>query len=88
VINGEFRDQLIISVRTSRHGEWAGKIAIKILKGLGTGGGHEKAAGGRVLLASLSIEERRQKTAKIINRFLKTLGVGNEKPKPLAVLPA
>ena len=82
---GEFKDQLIMSVRTSRRGEWAGKIAIKILRGLGTGGGHEKAAGGRVNFAGLSTEDRNRKIGKIINRFLKTLRVDNERPRPLAV---
>ncbi|MBN2299027.1 MAG: bifunctional oligoribonuclease/PAP phosphatase NrnA [Deltaproteobacteria bacterium] len=85
---GEFKDQLIMSVRTSRRGEWAGKVAIKILRGLGTGGGHEQAAGGRVFFAGLSNEDRNQKIVKITNRFLKALGVDNEKPKPLVVLPA
>jgi len=68
---GEYRDELVISVRTSRKGWWAGKVTLKTLWGLGTGGGHEKAAGGRVNLKGLSPEECREVQDKIIERFLK-----------------
>ena len=83
---GEYKDELVLSVRTSRRGEWAGKVAIKILRGLGTGGGHEKAAGGRINLAGLSIDDRREKIQKIIDRFLKALFVEEEKAKPLGAV--
>jgi nanoRNase/pAp phosphatase (c-di-AMP/oligoRNAs hydrolase) len=83
---GEYRDDLVLSVRTSRRGWWAGRVALKILKGIGTGGGHEKAAGGRVNLAGLPPEKRQEKAQKITDRFLKILGVEGEKPKTLGVL--
>jgi len=70
---GEYRDELVLSVRTSRRGWWAGKVALKVLWGLGTGGGHEKAAGGRVKISGLSPEECRELKEKIIDRFLKTV---------------
>ncbi len=85
---GEYKDELIVSVRTSRRGWWAGKVALKIMRGFGTGGGHEKAAGGRVNLTGLSPEERQAKAQKIIERFLKIVGVEAEKPKPLNSLSA
>ena len=82
---GEYKDELVLSVRTSRRGEWAGKVAIKILRGLGTGGGHEKAAGGRLNLAGLSTDDRQKKIQKITSRFLKALCVEGEKAKPLGI---
>lgn len=80
---GEYKDDLIVSVRTSRRGWWAGKVAIKILRGLGTGGGHEKAAGGRINLSGLSPQERAERISRITTRFLKILDVDGEKARPL-----
>jgi nanoRNase/pAp phosphatase (c-di-AMP/oligoRNAs hydrolase) len=80
---GEYHDELMISVRTSRKGWWAGRVAIKVLRGLGTGGGHEKAAGGRVTLDGLSTEERQELQDKIIERFLKAVGSHEDKEKRL-----
>jgi len=82
---GEYKDELIVSVRTSRRGWWAGKIAIKIMRGLGTGGGHEKAAGGRINLSGLSPKDRQEKIHKITSRFLKALGVDGEKARHLGI---
>jgi len=82
---GEYRDELVISVRTSRKDWWAGKVALKVLWGLGTGGGHEKAAGGRVNVAGLTPEECRELKEKIIERFLKTVNSRREKLKRLLV---
>ena len=80
---GEFKDDLMLSVRTSRRGWMAGKIALRIVKGLGTGGGHEKAAGGRISLRGLKPEGRAQITQKVTDRFLKTLGIQDREGKPL-----
>ena len=80
---GEYKDDLVLSVRTSRRGWWAGKIALKVLKGIGTGGGHEKAAGGRVNLAGLSPDKRKEILNRIIERFLKIVGVDKERPRAL-----
>ncbi|HOO90325.1 MAG TPA: DHH family phosphoesterase [Syntrophales bacterium] len=86
---GEYKDALMLSVRTSRRGLMAGKIAIRVVKGLGTGGGHEKAAGGRIGLEGLKPEERMLVTKKVTDRFLKILGVKDREGKPLtAVGPA
>ncbi|OPL13364.1 MAG: hypothetical protein AVO39_03600 [delta proteobacterium MLS_D] len=80
---GEYRDELILSVRTSRKGWWAGKIALRILRGLGTGGGHERAAGGKVSLAGMSPEERKAVRERVAERLLKVVGVGDVTGKPL-----
>jgi nanoRNase/pAp phosphatase (c-di-AMP/oligoRNAs hydrolase) len=83
---GEYRDYLLLSVRTSRRGAMAGRIAIRILKGLGTGGGHEKAAGGKISLEGLEPEERAQIPKKVADRLLKILGAQDQEGKPLIPL--
>ncbi len=80
---GEYKDELILSVRTSRRGWWAGKIALRVLRGLGTGGGHERAAGGKVSLSDASPEERQRTRDRLVERFLKIVGVGDVEGKPL-----
>jgi len=80
---GEFKDELILSVRTSRRGWIAGKVALRILKGIGTGGGHEKAAGGKVVLTGMTPAERTRTVKKITERFLKIVGVENRAGRPL-----
>jgi len=86
---GEFKDYLLLSVRTSRRGSMAGKIALRVVKGLGTGGGHEKAAGGKIVLKGLKPEERAQVAKKVADRFLKVLGVQDREGRPLtAISPA
>ncbi len=82
---GEYKDYLLLSVRTSRRGTMAGKVALRVVKGLGTGGGHEKAAGGKIRLQGLKHEERTQASKKITDRFLKVLGVQDREGKPLTI---
>jgi len=82
---GEYRDDLVLSVRTSRKGRWAGRVVLRVLRGLGTGGGHEKAAGGRVNLSGLQPETRQELKDKIIERFIKIVGSHqNSQRRPLA----
>lgn len=83
---GEYKDYLLLSVRTSRRGMMAGRIAIRVVKNLGTGGGHEKAAGGKVPLTGLKPEERAQMVQRVTDRFLKLLGVQDREGKPLTAL--
>ncbi len=71
---GEYCDDLVMSVRTSRKGRRAGRVVLRVLRGLGTGGGHEKAAGGRVHLSGLTPEDIQGLKIKIIERFLKLVG--------------
>ena len=83
---GEYKDYLLLSVRTSRRGSMAGTITLRFVKGLGTGGGHEKAAGGKIALKGLKPEERAQVAQKVTARFLKILGVQDREGKPLAAV--
>lgn len=89
---GVFQNQLFLSVRTSRRSWFAGKIAIKILKGLGKGGGHEKSAGGVVIFDFQNTEKELQNIEitrienLIITRFLKIIGTDKLDCKPLLQL--
>ncbi|MDD5724036.1 MAG: DHH family phosphoesterase [Syntrophales bacterium] len=86
---GEYKDFLLLSVRTSRRGMMAGKVTLRVVKGLGTGGGHEKAAGGKIGIEGLKPEERAQVAQKVTDRFLKLLGVQDREGRPLtATTPA
>ncbi len=84
---GEYKDYLLLSVRTSRRGMMAGRIALRIVKSLGTGGGHEKVAGGKISLKGLKPEERAQVAKKVTDRFLKLLDVQDSEGKPLTAAP-
>jgi nanoRNase/pAp phosphatase (c-di-AMP/oligoRNAs hydrolase) len=79
---GEYRDDLVLSVRTSRKGRWAGRVVLRVLRGLGKGGGHEKAAGGRVSLAGLQPESRQELTDKIIESVHKNRRIAPAKGTP------
>jgi len=73
---GEYEDYLFISVRTSRRGWYAGKIALKLLENIGFGGGHEKTAGGNVSLASCPDRAAKDKLYRlIVKRFIDVLGL-------------
>jgi len=85
---GEYQNNLVLSIRTSRRGWYAGKVAVRVLRGLGTGGGHEKAAGGKIDLNALGPEERSRVIKKIIERFLKVVGAGGVQGKPLTATSA
>lgn len=80
---GEYQDVMYLSVRTSRRGWYAGTIASKMLKGLGSGGGHEKTAGGQVNLSDYDQQQRLEIEKEIILRFLAIVGVSEPKGKPL-----
>ncbi|MFC1849952.1 bifunctional oligoribonuclease/PAP phosphatase NrnA [candidate division CSSED10-310 bacterium] len=80
---GEFNQHLYLSVRTSRRGWYAGNIAGRILKGIGSGGGHEKTAGGSVDLRDRSPHEISRISQKIIDRFLKIVNISPDIKKPL-----
>lgn len=75
---GEFKEELVLSVRTNRRGYQAGKVAVRILRGIGQGGGHIKAAGGKVDLIGYSPEAKERVKKEIIVRFRRITGVADE----------
>ncbi|MBN2381622.1 bifunctional oligoribonuclease/PAP phosphatase NrnA [bacterium] len=78
---GEYSHQLFISVRTSRRGWYAGTIAMKILRGLGFGGGHEKTAGGNVPFENYTQDQKQAVIRLIVQRFLNILALSDYKAK-------
>ncbi|MBN1830107.1 MAG: bifunctional oligoribonuclease/PAP phosphatase NrnA [Deltaproteobacteria bacterium] len=84
---GEYQDDLYMSVRTSRRRRMAGMTALRIVHGLGTGGGHEKAAAGKIPLKGLSPERRQEISSIAIDRFLKIVGVNRKESKPITAPP-
>jgi len=80
---GEYQNALILSVRTSRRGWLASLVVLKIIQGLGNGGGHEKAAAGRISLSGRDAEERESITRQVHRRFLDAVGAAGTDPKPL-----
>ena len=74
---GEYDNHLFISVRTSRRGRYAGRIAMKVLRNIGFGGGHEKTAGGNVPLESRSQKEKNEIIKLIVQRFVTALGLND-----------
>ena len=71
---GEFNKHIFFSIRTSNRRYKAGEIATKIVKGLGSAGGHNLIAGGDIKTENLSLLQRRQLANKIEEKFLKTIG--------------
>ena len=71
-----YNNGLYFSIRTKSRQKIAGKIAVAISKGIGTGGGHENSAGGMVNLKDFS--EYFQKKEILTKRFLKRLKISIE----------
>jgi nanoRNase/pAp phosphatase (c-di-AMP/oligoRNAs hydrolase) len=75
LIYGYFQDNMLLSLRTTDSDGDAGKIINRIVKGLGTGGGHKAMAGGQISLHNASAEDRKKVETKISNRFLNALKI-------------
>lgn len=70
---GERRGILYFSLRSTDPESNAGELAIHLAEGLGTAGGHDQTAGGKITLTRGGAARRREVTAIIIRRFLKAL---------------
>jgi len=71
VCMGLFGDNVVVSVRTNDIEASAGRVVQAVVEGLGTGGGHELMAGGRVPLDG---ESPRDLVRELRRRFLRELG--------------
>ncbi len=70
-----FKNQLYFSIRTKSTQKIAGKIAVAIVKNLGSGGGHENSAGGSVKVDNPN--DYAEVKEILVNRFLKRLKIKN-----------
>jgi nanoRNase/pAp phosphatase (c-di-AMP/oligoRNAs hydrolase) len=72
---GHFEQLLKISVRVSHIGARAGEVLRTVVNGLGTAGGHDKRAGGAILLPDTRPETIDALLRTIRERFLKELQI-------------
>jgi nanoRNase/pAp phosphatase (c-di-AMP/oligoRNAs hydrolase) len=70
-----FNGFLYFSIRTKSRQKVAGKIAVSIVKKIGSGGGHENSAGGMVKVANF--EDYNMLKSKLAEKFFKKLNVNN-----------
>jgi len=75
---GRFKDDVLISIRTSLPDAAAGELLRRVVGGDGAAGGHGMTAGARVPVADLSAEDARLRVEELVNRFIKELGVEDE----------
>ncbi|WP_022849923.1 DHH family phosphoesterase [Limisalsivibrio acetivorans] len=75
---GRIDDYCFFSLRCKSSRRLVGRIATSIVRGLGTGGGHMKSAGGQISLEKRTYEEA---VTEIKKRLLKRIGITGTEPK-------
>ena len=82
---GLFDNQMLISFRTQDNSLSAGEVARKVTDRIGSGGGHDRMAGGQIQLKQGQFSKfHRDKLSRLIqNRFLKILRIRTRKARPL-----
>ncbi len=73
-----FNESLYFSIRTKSRQKIAGKLALYVVKNLGSGGGHENSAGGMVEVENY--EDYSAIVGKLSKRFLKRLKLNTVEP--------
>ncbi len=76
---GQFEEDIVISIRTSLRDAAAGDLLRRVVGKDGSAGGHGMMAGARVPILDLSAEDVRLKMEELVNRFIKELGVEDER---------
>ena len=71
---GRYKNTILLSLRTTREKGRAGVLARKIVRSIGTAGGHDMIAGGQVDCAGKSEDERDEMERKIIANFFRFIG--------------
>lgn len=74
---GTSDSRLIFSLRTKRANQNAGQMARRMVKGLGTAGGHGRTGGGQISIQDISPEKADKMRQSIQKRFLKYAGQEN-----------
>jgi nanoRNase/pAp phosphatase (c-di-AMP/oligoRNAs hydrolase) len=82
-VEGTHDDRLIFSLRTKRANQNAGQMARRMVKGLGTAGGHGRTAGGQISLKGLTLDKAEKLRVSLQKRFLKIVGQENAKEERL-----
>jgi nanoRNase/pAp phosphatase (c-di-AMP/oligoRNAs hydrolase) len=81
--SGTHQGKLWISLRTSQNKIKAKEVMQKLVFRLGTGGGHETSAGGQVVLAKDTRQERESLQKTIRDRLFHEIGVSKQQPRKL-----
>ena len=71
---GRYKNTILLSLRTTREKGRAGVLARKIVRPIGTAGGHDMIAGGQVDCAGRSEEERDEMEKRLIANFFRFIG--------------
>ncbi len=79
-------DKLVLSLRTSRHGVQAGELLRQVVGSLGRAGGHDRRAGGAIVLTPEPSGGVERIQAELCRRFLKALHCENAKGDRLVPL--
>jgi nanoRNase/pAp phosphatase (c-di-AMP/oligoRNAs hydrolase) len=80
---GTSDSSLIFSLRTKRANLNAGQMARRMVKGLGTAGGHNRTGGGQIRIQDISPEKADKMRQSIQKRFLKYAGQENAQEERL-----
>jgi len=80
---GAFNSRVIFSLRTKRPHQNASLTARRVVRGIGTAGGHGMIAGGQVVAKGLTGETQEKITNSLRDRFLKIVGRENAKGERL-----
>jgi nanoRNase/pAp phosphatase (c-di-AMP/oligoRNAs hydrolase) len=80
---GRFRSDLLLSIRTNRRRANAGRVIRGIVSGLGTAGGHDMIAGGKVAGGALTAARARRVEQLLVRRLLRELGALGVRPSHL-----
>jgi nanoRNase/pAp phosphatase (c-di-AMP/oligoRNAs hydrolase) len=79
-------ERFLFSIRTTDSGADAEKVARSIVRGIGTGGGHAGFAGGQIPLKKPGADYRKKLEQRILDRFLRALGLQGTPGVPLVHL--
>ena len=80
---GSYRQEGVLSMRTSHLETHAGILMQTIVKGLGTGGGHSMTAGAQIRPMSRDVAAQKELEAKLAQRLLAALGRKDLSPELL-----
>jgi nanoRNase/pAp phosphatase (c-di-AMP/oligoRNAs hydrolase) len=86
VCAGVYREQLILSVRTTARGARAGEVLRQVVGRMGRAGGHERRAGGAIPLASTAPSAVEDVQAEFRRRLLKALHIDDCRGQRLVAL--
>lgn len=80
---GQYQESIFLSIRTTNPRKDAGKIMKKLVRNLGTGGGHMLIAGGKIPVPGKEQWEIHEIKETLEKKFLKLIGKGDDSESPL-----